>query len=209
VKSKFRSAAVPLGAFLLSVALATLSGPLQTAMGRQAAQCTGFISCGGDFDGKPNLTVTAFAVSLTPINFHSNLYGAEHSTATAHGRVKMYTVYNYIYTKKNLNNQVKLNQRMDCNDVHKTVACGFFNYTFPQLDCSKETLLARAAQLAPASEPPGANSVEVSFKACKPMDWSIDGDCNGSFFGTQLTGSLLLNKTGSGNSSNPTPPRCK
>ncbi len=208
MKRGFSNTVVPVVAFLAAVVLCYVSGPIRHAIGRQAASCTGFFSCNGSFNGQPNLTVTQFAFSFTPINFTTTLSGTDNSTAFAHGHVKVFTVYSYVYPKKRDNNFVRQYETLFCNDESKGISCGTFGYTFPQLDCDQPTLLQRAFNQAPAPNPPGATEVNVAFKGCKPVSWTIDGDCNGTGFSNQLTGTLNLNKTGSGNSSNPPKP-CK
>ena len=211
MKNKLGMLTVPVGAFLLSMALCYFSSPAKQAIGRQGANCTGFPSCSGDFDGQPNLTVTRFAVSLTPVNFHTTVAGATSSTAFAHTRVKIFTYYQY---GKNPLDFARLFVSLPCDEKAKGVVCGTFNYTFTQVDCSKEELLKAALDVAPPPPPPPPNvvpdpTITVSFVGCKPLDWNILGDCSDKGFPTKLQGQLLLNRNGSGNSSNPKLPKCK
>src|SRR5204862_5499035 len=114
---------------------------------------------------------------------------------TAQGKRQIYTLYNYASVDPALTNLVQQNVNLKCNDVNLGVVCGTFGYTFPQLDCDLNTLLKRAKAKAPASNPPGAQTVTVSFVGCKKFSWTMLGDCNGTSFSNSLSGSFKLNNT--------------
>jgi hypothetical protein len=206
MKQRLRLVAVPFLSFALAALLSMAAGPVRLASGRQAAQCTGPITCTGTFTNDPvaNLTVTNFDFHVTPIAFTSTLTGTETSVANAQGTATLNVVYTYTYPNGTTNTQT-VSQTLPCKNVSRQIKCGTHKYIFPKISCQNQALAAAAAAVAPPSNPAGGSLTSVTFPGCQTVTATVTGDCNGTAFANQLSISLGVNRNGTWNSNNPNP----